>query len=97
MLYDRLLRAWPSPVVALNRAVVTSMVQSPAAALGEIERLERDGRLDGYRYLPATKADLLRRLDRRDEARLSYEDALALTENGAERAFLEGRIAEMAG
>jgi RNA polymerase sigma-70 factor (ECF subfamily) len=72
------------------------MVQGPAAALVEIERLEQDGRLDGYRYLPATKADLLRRLDRRDEARLSYEDALALTENAAERAFLEGRIAEMA-
>ncbi len=97
VLYDRLLRAWPSPVVALNRAVVTSMVMGPAAALGEIEPLEQDGRLDGYRYLPATKADLLRRLDRRDEARLSYEDALALTENAAERAFLEGRIAEMTG
>jgi RNA polymerase sigma-70 factor (ECF subfamily) len=94
-LYDRLLRAWPSPVVALNRAVVLSMVNGPTAALEEINRLEENGRLDGYRYLPATKADLLRRLGRRDEARRSYEDALELTENAAERAFLSGRIAEM--
>jgi RNA polymerase sigma-70 factor (ECF subfamily) len=95
VLYDRLLRAWPSPVVALNRAVVTSMVSGPAAALDEIERLEQDGRLDGYRYLPATKADLLRRLGRRAEARQSYQQALDLTENSAERRFLAGRILEM--
>jgi RNA polymerase sigma-70 factor (ECF subfamily) len=94
-LYDRLLRAWPSPVVALNRAVVTSMVEGPEAALAEIAALEQDGRLDGYRYLPATKADLLRRLNRRDEALSSYQDALALTDNAAELAFLQGRIAEM--
>jgi RNA polymerase sigma-70 factor, ECF subfamily len=94
-LYDRLLRAWPSPVVALNRAVVTSMVEGPEAALAEIAALEQDGRLDGYRYLPATKADLLRRLNRRDEAVRSYQDALALSDNAAELAFLEGRIAEM--
>jgi RNA polymerase sigma-70 factor, ECF subfamily len=95
VLYDRLLRAWPSPVVALNRAVVTSMVDGPAAALEEIARLEQDGRLDGYRYLQATKADLLRRLGRRAEARQSYRNALDLTENAAERAFLTNRIAEM--
>jgi RNA polymerase sigma-70 factor (ECF subfamily) len=95
VLYDRLLQAWPSPVVALNRAVVTSMVEGPEAALAEIAMLEQDGRLDGYRYLPATKADLLRRLNQPDEALRSYQDALALTENAAERAFLGGRIAEM--
>lgn len=95
VLYDRLLRAWPSPVVALNRAVVTSMVEGPAAALAEVARLEQDGRLDGYRYLQATKADLLRRLGRRAEARQSYQQALDLTENSAERRFLAGRIAEM--
>ncbi len=94
-LYDRLLRAWPSPVVALNRAVVIAMTGGPAAALAEVGLLEQDGRLDGYRYLPATKADLLRRLGRLAEARRAYQDALALTENSAERAFLEGRIAEM--
>jgi RNA polymerase sigma-70 factor (ECF subfamily) len=96
VLYDRLLRAWPSPVVALNRAVVTSMISGPEAALEEIARLEQDGRLDGYRYLPATKADLLRRLGRRAEARRSYQEALELTGNAAERAFLARRIVELA-
>ena len=52
-LYDELLRVWPSPVVALNRAVAVSMVDGPEAALAEVEALERDGRLAGYRYLPA--------------------------------------------
>jgi RNA polymerase sigma-70 factor, ECF subfamily len=95
LLYDRLLRAWPSPVVALNRAVVVSMTDGPAAALAEIDALEQDGRLAGYRYLPATKADLLRRLGRRAEALQSYQEALALAENAAERAFLQRRITEM--
>jgi RNA polymerase sigma-70 factor (ECF subfamily) len=71
------------------------MVNGPETALTEIAGLEQDGRLDGYRYLPATKADLLRRLDRRDEARRAYQEALELTDNVAERAFLAGRIAEM--
>ena len=97
LLYDRLLRLWPSPVVALNRAVVTSMTRGPEAALDELAALECDGRLDGYRYLPATKADLLRRLGRHAEARQAYLAALELAENGAERAFLAGRAAEMAG
>ncbi|MGH3399928.1 MAG: RNA polymerase sigma factor, partial [Streptosporangiaceae bacterium] len=63
-LYDRLLEVWPSPVVALNRAVPLAMVRGPEAALAEVERLERDGRLAGYQYLPAVKADLLRRAGR---------------------------------
>src|SRR5258708_1221780 len=63
-LYDGLLRAWPTPVVALNRAVVLAMVDGAEAALAEIEAVERDGRLAGYRYLPAAKADLLRRIGR---------------------------------
>ena len=63
-LYDELLRAWPTPVVALNRAVVHAMVAGPGAGLADIEAVERDGRLTGYRYLPAAKADLLRRLGR---------------------------------
>ena len=61
-LYDRLLQVWPSPVVALNRAVPLSMVAGPEAALAEVERLEGDERLSGYQYLPAIKADLLSRL-----------------------------------
>ncbi len=91
-LYDELLRLWPSPVVALNRAVVVAMVDGPAAALAEVDALERDGRLAAYRYLPATRADLLRRLGRHEEAAESYRAALALTDNAAERAFLTERL-----
>jgi RNA polymerase sigma-70 factor (ECF subfamily) len=91
-IYDALLRVWPSPVVALNRAVVVAMVSGPAAALREIEALEADGRLASYRYLPATKADLLRRLGRHEQAGKAYGDALSLTENSAEREFLFGRL-----
>jgi RNA polymerase sigma-70 factor (ECF subfamily) len=91
-LYDELLRVWPSPVVALNRAVALAMVDGPAAALEEVEALERDDRLAGYRYLPATKADLLRRLGRHEEAVDAYRAALALTDNAAERAFLAEQL-----
>jgi RNA polymerase sigma-70 factor (ECF subfamily) len=94
-LYDGLLRVWPSPVVALNRAVAVTMVHGPAAALAEIETLESDGRLAGYRYLPATKADLLRRLGRDDEAGAAYRAALELTDNEAEREFIAKRLAEL--
>jgi RNA polymerase sigma-70 factor, ECF subfamily len=81
--------------VALNRAV--AMVRGPEAALGEVELLEREGRLSGYRYLPATKADLLRRLGRHPEAATAYRAALDLTENEAERALLSQRLAESSG
>ncbi|WP_433336968.1 RNA polymerase sigma factor [Spirillospora sp. CA-294931] len=91
-LYDALLRVWPSPVVALNRAVAVAMVDGPEAALAEVERLEADGRLAGYRYLPATKADLLRRLGRHEEAAGAYREALALSGNTTEQEFLAERI-----
>ena len=91
-LYDALLRVWPSAVVALNRAVALSMVDGPEAALAEVDALEAGGRLAGYRYLPATRADLLRRLGRDAEAASAYAEALALTGNAAERAFLEERL-----
>ena len=71
-LYDALLRIWPSPVVALNRTVPLSMSAGPQAALAEVERLERDGRLANYQYLPAVKADLLSRLGRTTEAATAY-------------------------
>ena len=96
-LYDELLKVWPSPVVALNRAVAVAMVRGPKAALNEVEVLERDGRLSGYRYLPATKADLLRRLGRHTEAASAYRAALDLTDNEAERTFLSVRLAESGG
>jgi RNA polymerase sigma-70 factor (ECF subfamily) len=95
-LYDDLLTVWPSPVVALNRAVAVSMVGGPRAALDEVEALERDGRLAGYHYLPAVRADLLRRLGRHDEAAGAYRTALALADNEAEREFLAARLAETA-
>jgi RNA polymerase sigma-70 factor (ECF subfamily) len=95
VLYDRLLRVWQSPVVELNRTVVVAMVSGPQAALDDIAKLEADGRLDGYHYLPAAKADLLRRLGRFTEARSAYLAALKLTENPAERGFLSRRVAEV--
>jgi RNA polymerase sigma-70 factor (ECF subfamily) len=91
-LYDALLRVWPSPVVALNRAVAVSMVSGPETALAEVERLEGEGRLAGYRYLPATKADLLSRLDRDAEAAEAYRAALDLSDNAAEQDFLTHRL-----
>ena len=94
-LYDALLRAWPSPVVALNRAVAVAMVRGPEAGLIEVDALEADGRLAGYRYLPATKADLLRRLGRVPEASAAYRAALELADNDAERAFLASRLSSL--
>jgi RNA polymerase sigma-70 factor (ECF subfamily) len=93
--YDLLLREWPTPVVALNRTVPLAMVAGPAVALAEVERLERDGRLEGYRYLAATKADLLRRLGSAAEARDAYAAALHLADNEAEKTFLARRLAEV--
>jgi RNA polymerase sigma-70 factor (ECF subfamily) len=94
-LYDELIRVWPSPVVVLNRTVALSMVDGPVAALGELALLEDDGRLAGYRYLHATKADLLNRLGHREDAAQAYRDALALTDNAQEREFLTRRLAEV--
>jgi RNA polymerase sigma-70 factor, ECF subfamily len=96
-LYGELMRAWPTPVVALNRIVPLAMTEGPDRALAEIERIERDGRLTGYRYLPAAKADLLRRLGRNADAARAYRFALDLTDNAAERAFLARRLAEVSG
>jgi RNA polymerase sigma-70 factor, ECF subfamily len=95
-LYGELLARWPSPVVALNRAIAVSMVDGPAAALPEVEALALDERLAGYHYVPAARADMLRRLGRRDDAAAAYREALALTANRAEREFLAARLAELA-
>lgn len=92
-LYDELLKRWPSPVVALNRSIAVLMVDGAEAALVDVDVLEASGRLAGYRYLPATRADLLRRLNRNAEAADAYRAALALADNEAERAFLTGRLA----
>jgi len=91
-LYGELLRVWPSPVVALNRAVALAEVDGPAAGLAAVEALEGDGRLAGYRYLHSTKADLLQRLDRPAEAAAAYREALELAGNAAEQEFLGERL-----
>jgi RNA polymerase sigma-70 factor (ECF subfamily) len=96
-LYDTLLRVWSSPVVALNRAVAVAMAMGPAAGLAQIGELEADGRLGAYRYLPAAKADLLRRLGQPEAAAQAYRAALALTDNAAEREFLARRLTEVTG
>ena len=93
-MYDALLEVWPSPVVALSRAVAVAMVSGPSAALAQVEELERDPRLAGYHYLPAIKADLLRRVGPAEEAAAAYRDALELTTNEAEREFLDRRLAD---
>jgi RNA polymerase sigma-70 factor (ECF subfamily) len=94
--YDDLLWAWPSPVVELNRAVAVAMAAGVDAGLAEIARIEADGRLAGYRYLYAAKADLLRQAGRTAEAAASYRAALELTQNEAERAFLTAAMAGLA-
>ena len=96
-LYDALLREWPSPVVELNRAVALAEVAGPEAALAEVDRLAADGRLAGYRYLPATRADLLRRLGRRAEAARRTSEALALADNDSRARVPQGRIDEVRG
>jgi RNA polymerase sigma-70 factor, ECF subfamily len=94
-IYDVLLTVWASPVVALNRALALAMAEGPAAGLAEIEKLEAGGQLASYRYLPAAKADLLRRLGRVPEAARAYRAAIALAGNAAEREYLAGRLAEV--
>ncbi|HEU5419305.1 MAG TPA: DUF6596 domain-containing protein [Streptosporangiaceae bacterium] len=94
VLYDKLLEVWPSPVVALNRAVPLARVAGPGAALADVENLERDGRLAGYQYLHAVKADLLSQAGRPAEAAEAYRRAFELAANDAERAFLAGQIAQ---
>ncbi|MBP2323079.1 RNA polymerase sigma-70 factor (ECF subfamily) [Kibdelosporangium banguiense] len=94
-LYGRLSRFVPSPVVELNRAVAIGMADGPAAGLRLIEALIASGRLTGYHLLPATRADLLRRLRRHDEAAEAYREALSLTSTAPERRYLMKRLAEV--
>jgi RNA polymerase sigma-70 factor (ECF subfamily) len=90
LLYRRLAQLAPSPVVELNRAVAVAMAEGPAAGLALVDRLA--GRLESYYLLHATRADLLRRLDRSDEAELAYERAVELAPSEVERAFLRRRL-----
>jgi RNA polymerase sigma-70 factor, ECF subfamily len=95
VLYGRLGELAPSPVVELNRAVAVAMADGPAAGLELVEALRASGKLAGYHLLPATRADLLRRLDRRTEAAAAYREALELATTDAERRYLSRRLGEM--
>ena len=94
LLYGRLGTMTHSPVVELNRAVAVAMADGPMAGLRLVDELERTGTLDGYHLLPATRADLLRRLGRDGEAVVAYRRALELAGTESERAYLRRRIRE---
>lgn len=90
-LYDELADLTGSPVVRLNQAVAVAEADGPAAALAIVNVLD----LPGYQYWHSTRAELLRRLGRTDEARAAYSEALSLARTEPERRFLENRIAEL--
>jgi len=94
-LYARLFAEQPSPVVMLNHAVAVAMTEGPTEGLRLLDQLVVSGRLTGYHWLPAARADLLRRLGRTTEAAAAYGEALALAGNEAERRFLRRRLAEL--
>jgi RNA polymerase sigma factor (sigma-70 family) len=94
-LYALLGETWPSPVVALNRAVAVGFARGPAAGLAELDALAAEPQLATYAYLAASRADFLRRLGRSAEAQVAYEEALVLTDNDVERRFLLGRLATL--
>jgi RNA polymerase sigma-70 factor (ECF subfamily) len=94
VLYDRLSELVPTPVVLLNRAVAVAMADGPASGLKLVEEIDQSGALADYYLLPATRADLLRRLDRHSEAATAYRRALELAPTDAERRFLRRRLSE---
>jgi RNA polymerase sigma-70 factor (ECF subfamily) len=94
-LYDLLLRAEPSPVVELNRAVAVAMRDGPAAGLKLIDTIFARRELENYHLAHAARADLCRRLGRIEEARAAYEQALSLTQQEPERRFLQRRLTEL--
>jgi RNA polymerase sigma-70 factor (ECF subfamily) len=96
-LYGRLFAVQPTPVVMLNHAAAVAMARGPAEGLALLDQLAASHVLPGYHWLPAARADLLRRLGRRAEARAAYGEALALVGNEAERRFLQRRLAELDG
>ena len=96
-MYGHLAKMTPSPVIELNRAVAVAMAGGPEHGLELIDRPEVSGELEEYRWLHSTRADLLRRLERFDEAAEEYRKALTLSENAAERTFLGRRLGEVEG
>ncbi len=94
-LYVVLLAIWPSPVVALNHAVALGLAEGPQAGLDALDAIGTDPLLATYSYLASARADFLRKLGRTSEARTAYEEALLLSENVVERAFLAERIGDI--
>ncbi len=94
-LYDVLLGLWPSPVVKLNRAVAIGFRDGAQAGLDALAPLQDEPALATYSYLSAARADFLRRLRRWSQAAGAYEEAIALTDNDVERAFLTRRLADV--
>ena len=94
-LYDVLVQVWPSPVVALNRAVAVGFARGADAGLSALDALSAEPQLAGYGYLPAARADFLRRLGRVTDARTAYTEALMMTTNSVERDFLTRRLDEL--
>ena len=95
-IYDLLAASWPSPVVALNRAIAIGMRDGPQAGLDALDPLGAQPQLATYPYLAAARADFLRRLGRRADAASAYQEALLLTSNEVERRYLAGRLDEVA-
>lgn len=94
-LYDVLLHQWPSPIVALNRAVAIGFADGQAAGLAALDCLSDEPQLAAYGYLAAARAHFLAGLGRSQDARLAYDEALLLTENAAERDLLIRRLKEL--
>ena len=94
-LYDTLSRFWPSPVVDLNRAIAIGLRDGPQAGLAALTPLLAEPALATYGYLSAARADFLRQLRQWPQAALAYQEALTLTDNEVERAFLHERLAEI--
>ena len=95
-LYDVLLRATPSPVIELNRAVAVAMRDGPEAGIALIDTLLAQGDLSGYYLAHAARAELCRRLGKTTDAQMSYERALNLAQQEPEKRFLSGRLNELA-
>jgi len=94
-LYVELMRMNPSPVVALNHAAAVAMCEGPEKGLGLVEVAGTSGRLDDYYLFHASRGDLLRRLERKEEASLAYSRALSLTENQVEQNYVRRRLEEL--
>ena len=95
LLYDKLLRIQPSPVVELNRAVAIAMCEGPEQGLHLIDDLLTREQLSHYHFAHSARADMCRRLGRIPEARASYEKALALVQQERDRRFLAKRLEEL--